>query len=58
VSTAVPPRPEVVGHQRQFTIVASQFNPEFVQGLVNHATEELRSISKPNASKWGIFFDR
>jgi len=45
VSTAVPPRPEVVGHQRQFTIVASQFNPEFVQGLVNHATEELRQLA-------------
>lgn len=45
MSTAVPPRPEVVGHQRQFTIVASQFNPEFVQGLVNHATEELRQLA-------------
>ncbi len=45
MSTAVPPRPEVVGHQRQFTIVASQFTPEFVQGLVNHATEELRQLA-------------
>ena len=45
MSTAVPPRPRLVGGKRTFVIVAAQFNPEFVQGLVNHATEELRSLS-------------
>ena len=45
MSSAVPPRPRVsVGAKRAFTLVASQFNPEYVQGLVNHATEELREL--------------
>ena len=45
MSSALPPRPRVaVGAKRVFTIVASQFNPEYVQGLVNHATEELREL--------------
>jgi len=30
--------------KRAFTLVASQFNAEYVQGLVNHATEELREL--------------
>lgn len=41
----VPPRPRFVGGKRTFTIVASKFNAEFVQGLVNHTSDELRSIS-------------
>lgn len=45
MSTAVPPRPRQVIGKRLFTIVASKFNPTFVQGLVNHATEELRTLS-------------
>lgn len=45
MSTAVPPRPRHVGGKRNFPIVASQFNARFVQGLVNHATEELRALS-------------
>jgi len=45
MSNFVPPRPRIVGGKRTFTIVASKFNAEFVQGLVNHATEELRAIS-------------
>jgi 6,7-dimethyl-8-ribityllumazine synthase len=32
-----------VGGKRTFTIVASQFNAEYVQGLVNHASDELRT---------------
>lgn len=49
MSTAVPPRPRHVGVQkRNFPLVASQFNARFVQGLVNHATEELRALT-PNA---------
>jgi len=30
--------------KRRFTLVASQFNAKYVQGLVNHATEELRDL--------------
>jgi 6,7-dimethyl-8-ribityllumazine synthase len=45
MSNIVPPRPRLVGGKRSFTIVASKFNAEFVQGLVNHATEELCEIS-------------
>ena len=45
MSNAVPPRPRHVGGKRLFTIVASKFNARYVQGLVNHATEELRTIS-------------
>lgn len=31
--------------KRQFAIVASQFNPEYVHGLVDRASEELRTLS-------------
>jgi 6,7-dimethyl-8-ribityllumazine synthase len=41
----VTPRPRIVGGKRTFTIVASKFNAEFVQGLVNHTSDELRAIS-------------
>ncbi|MBA3882246.1 MAG: 6,7-dimethyl-8-ribityllumazine synthase [Chthoniobacterales bacterium] len=44
MSTAVPTRPRIVPARRYFTIVASRFNAPFVQGLVDHATEELRSL--------------
>jgi len=49
MSTYIPPRPRAVGTKRAFAIVASKFNPEYVQGLVNHATEELRTLA-PNAT--------
>ena len=45
MSNAVPPRPRAVGAKRIFPLVASQFNARYVQGLVNHATEELRSLT-------------
>ena len=33
-------------HQRRaFAIVASQYNPEYVRGLVDHATRELEALS-------------
>ena len=44
MSTAVPPRPRVVVGKRLFALVASQFNARYVQGLVNHATDELRTL--------------
>jgi 6,7-dimethyl-8-ribityllumazine synthase len=45
MSTVIQPRPRIIGGKRRFTIVASQFNAEYVQGLVNHATEELRALA-------------
>jgi 6,7-dimethyl-8-ribityllumazine synthase len=44
MSNAIPPRPRFVSEKRQFVIVASQFNAEYVQGLVSHATAELRRL--------------
>jgi len=45
MSKSVPPRPHVVAAKRRFAIVASQFNERYVQGLVDHAEEELRSLA-------------
>jgi 6,7-dimethyl-8-ribityllumazine synthase len=47
MSSIVPPRPRIAGEKRTFTIVASQFNAEYVKGLVDHATNELRKLA-PN----------
>ena len=51
MSTAIPPRPRQVGAKRKFTftIVASQFNQRYVQGLIQHATQELRMLA-PSAT--------
>ena len=48
MSHIIPPRPRMVGGKHTFTIVASQFNAGYVQGLVDHATNELRKLA-PNA---------
>jgi 6,7-dimethyl-8-ribityllumazine synthase len=45
MSQLVPPRPRVINVRRGFVLVASQFNAKYVQGLVNHCTEELRALS-------------
>ena len=45
MSTAIPPRPRFVSGKRSFVIVASQFNAEYVQGLVSHTTAELRRLA-------------
>jgi 6,7-dimethyl-8-ribityllumazine synthase len=47
MSNVISPKPRlVVGSlKRRFVIVASQFNAEYVQGLVNHATDELRMLA-------------
>ncbi len=42
MSTLAPPKPRALTAKRNFAIVASKFNPEYVQGLVNHASAELR----------------
>ena len=45
MSNLVPHRPRAAGETRHFAIVASLFNGQYVQGLVDHATEELKSLS-------------
>ena len=45
MSNLVPPRPRANGETHRFAIVASLFNGEYVQGLVDHATAELKSLS-------------
>lgn len=49
MSNIIPPRPRSAVGRRSFAIVASQFNAEFVQGLVDHACDELRTISSAAA---------
>ncbi len=44
MSKLAPSRPRVAGAQRRFAIVASQFNAEYVKGLIDHASDELRSL--------------
>ena len=48
MSNLSPPRPRTVGTavggKRHFPIVASQFNSTYVQGLIDHATAELRTL--------------
>jgi 6,7-dimethyl-8-ribityllumazine synthase len=45
MSKSVPPRPRVVKAKRTFAIVASQFNAQYVQGLIDHAEQELRGLA-------------
>jgi 6,7-dimethyl-8-ribityllumazine synthase len=49
MSKASPSPPTIAKARRTFHIVASRFNAEYVDGLINHATEELRAIA-PNAT--------
>ena len=45
MSKSVPPRPRAVRSKQTFAIVASQFNGQYVQGLVDHAEHELRELA-------------
>jgi len=45
MSTAAPSRPRIAKAKRRFYIVASRFNPRYLQGLVDHATKELRTLA-------------
>jgi 6,7-dimethyl-8-ribityllumazine synthase len=49
MSTNATRRPRVEKGKRKFQIVASRFNAEYVQGLVDHAKEEFRSLA-PSAA--------
>jgi 6,7-dimethyl-8-ribityllumazine synthase len=40
-----PSRPPIVKAKRTFYIVASRFNAQYVDGLVDHVTEELRALA-------------
>lgn len=48
MSNLISPRPRIVvpgvGGKRHFPIVASQFNATYVQGLIDHASAELRAL--------------
>ena len=43
VSQFIPPRSRVITANRIFAIVASQFNPSYVQGLIDHTTRDLQT---------------
>jgi 6,7-dimethyl-8-ribityllumazine synthase len=47
MSNLISPRPRTAAAatKRHFPIVASQFNPTYVQGLVDHVTAELRALA-------------
>jgi 6,7-dimethyl-8-ribityllumazine synthase len=47
MSANIPSRPRQVGQRRNFAIVAGQYNPEYVRGLIDHARAEFLAIS-PN----------
>jgi 6,7-dimethyl-8-ribityllumazine synthase len=49
MSTKVPRRPQVDRGKGTFQIVASRFNARYVQGLVEHAAEELHELA-PSAA--------
>jgi 6,7-dimethyl-8-ribityllumazine synthase len=49
MSSSPPRRPRIAKAKRTFCIVASQFNAQYVQGLADHATRELRALA-PNAT--------
>lgn len=46
MSTNLPPRPPKLDHPgaHRFAIVASEYNPEFVQGLINNTCNEVYRI--------------
>ena len=45
MANVISPRPRIAGGiKRHFSIVASQFNATFVQGLIDRVTSELRAL--------------
>src|ERR1041385_9527130 len=45
MSKVAPSLPRMDKRKRTFHIVASRFNAQYVDGLVDHATEELRALA-------------
>src|SRR6266704_3923091 len=45
MSSSAPSRPEIAKAKRTFHVVASRFNAQYVDGLVDHATEELHTLA-------------
>jgi 6,7-dimethyl-8-ribityllumazine synthase len=45
MSASIPSRPRQIGQRRTFAIVASQFHPEYIRGLIDHARAEFAAIS-------------
>jgi 6,7-dimethyl-8-ribityllumazine synthase len=45
----MPSRPRQLQQRRSIAIVASQYNPEFVEGLYSHAAAELAALMPDNA---------
>lgn len=45
MSKSTPSRPSIAKANRVFHIVASRFNAQYVDGLVEHVTEELRALA-------------
>jgi 6,7-dimethyl-8-ribityllumazine synthase len=52
MSDAISPRPRLGVGKRRFAIVASHFNAQYVQGLVDHAVEELRRLAPNGGTSW------
>jgi 6,7-dimethyl-8-ribityllumazine synthase len=48
MSTALPPKPRIVGQKTRIIIVASKYNEQFTDALVENAIEELGELM-PNA---------
>jgi len=45
MSKSTPSRPLIVKAKRTFHIVASRFNSQYVEGLIDHVTKELRALA-------------
>jgi 6,7-dimethyl-8-ribityllumazine synthase len=45
MSKTSPSPPRIAKTRRAFHIVASRFNPQYVDGLIDHVTEELRALA-------------
>ena len=49
MSKSTPSRPPIAKAKRTFYIIASRFNAQYVDGLIDHVTEELRALAPQGA---------
>jgi 6,7-dimethyl-8-ribityllumazine synthase len=49
MSKSTPSRPPIAKAKRTFHIVASRFNAQYVDGLIDHVAEELRALAPHGA---------